>query len=158
MTRLASVISDALAKLLAIVAFGSLAVIVVALAGQVLFRYLLRAPLAHSDEIAQTALVWLTFAGAAYLYRERGHVEIDFMVAKLSTRNARFVFIVIQLAILASMFMICIQVLQIRDVMQRVIYGTLQLPKFLLHFVPLLMSAAATMVFAIEAIAKHERA
>ena len=41
MTRLA----DALAKLLAIVAFGSLAIVVVALAGQVLFRYLLRAPL-----------------------------------------------------------------------------------------------------------------
>ena len=154
MTRLA----DALAKLLAIVALSSLAIIVVALAGQVLFRYLLRAPLAHSDEIAQTALVWLTFAGAAYLYRERGHVEIDFMVAKLSTRTAHVVFVAIQLAILASMVMICIQVFQIRDVMQRVIYGTLQLPKFLLHFVPLLMSAMATIVFAIEAITKRERA
>ena len=47
---------------------------------------------------------------------------------------------------------------QSRDVMQRVIYGTLQLPKFVLHFVPLLVSAMATIVFAIEAIAKHERA
>ena len=149
---------DALAKLLAIVAFGSLTIIVVALAGQVLFRYLLRAPLAHSDEIAQTALVWLTFTGAAYLYRDRGHVEIDFVVAKLSPRTAHVVFVVIQLAILGSMIMICIQVFQSRDVMQRVIYGTLQLPKFVLHFVPLLVSAMATIVFAIEAIAKHERA
>ena len=114
-------------------------------------------PPSHSDEIAQTALVWLTFAGAAYLYRERGHVEIDFMVDKLSTRNARFVFVVVELAILARMVMICIQVLQSRDVMQRVIYGTLRLPKFLLHFVPLLVSAVATIVFAIEAIAKHEK-
>ena len=150
-------LGDVLAKLLAIVAFGSLAIIVVALAGQVLFRYLLRAPLAHSDEIAQTALVWLTFAGAAYLYRERGHVEIDFIVTKLSPRTARVVFVVVELAILASMVMICIQVLQSRDVMQRVIYGTLQLPKFLLHFVPLLVSAVATIVFAIEAVAKKER-
>jgi len=152
-----SLISDALARLLAIVAFGSLAVIVIALAGQVLFRYVLRAPLAHSDEIAQTALVWLTFAGAAYLYRERGHVEIDFVVAKLSHRTARFVFVVIQLAILAGMIMICIQVFQVRDVMQRVIYGTLQLPKFLLHFVPLLVSAVATIVFAIESITRHDK-
>jgi TRAP-type C4-dicarboxylate transport system permease small subunit len=124
----------------------------------VLFRYLLRAPLAHSDEIAQTALVWLTFTGAAYLYRERGHVEIDFVVAKLSPSTAHVVFVVIQLAILGSMVMICVQVLFSRDVMQRVIYGTLQLPKFVLHFVPLLVSAMATIVFAIEAITKHERA
>ena len=67
-------------------------------------------------------------------------------------------FVVVELAILASMVMICIQVLQSRDVMQRVIYGTLQLPKFLLHFVPLLVSAMATIVFAIEAVTKHERA
>ena len=79
------------------------------------------------------------------------------MVDKLSTRNARFVFVVVELAILARMVMICIQVLQSRDVMQRVIYGTLRLPKFLLHFVPLLVSAVATIVFAIEAIAKHEK-
>ena len=151
MTRLC----DALARGLAAVAFASLAVIVIALAGQVLFRYMLRAPLAHSDEIAQTALVWLTFAGAAFLYRERGHVEIDFVAEKLSPRAAGMVAVVIELAVLASMVLICVQVLQSRDVMQRVIYGTLQLPKFWLHFVPLLVSAAATLVFAVESIGKR---
>ena len=85
-------------------------------------------------------------------------LEIDLVVAKLSPRTAHVVFVVIQLAILGSMIMICVQVFQSRDVMQRVIYGTLQLPKFVLHFVPLLVSAMATIVFAIEAIAKHERA
>ena len=147
---------DTLAKALAIVALASLATIVVALAGQVLFRYLLRAPLTHSDEIAQTALVWLTFTGAAFLYRERGHVEIDFLVDKLSPRAARVVSVIIELTILASMVMICVQVLQSRDVMQRVIYGTLQLPKFWLHFVPLLVSAIATVAFAIESIVETE--
>lgn len=145
-------VCDALSKFLTVVAFASLAIIVLALAGQVLFRYLLRAPLTHSDEIAQIALVWLTFAGAALLYRERGHVEIDFVVEKLSPRSARVVFVAIELAVLASMVMICVQVLQVRPVMQQVIYGTLQLPKFWLHFAPLFVSAVATVVFAIESI------
>jgi TRAP-type C4-dicarboxylate transport system permease small subunit len=147
-------VCSAIARLLAILAFGSLALIVVALAGQVLFRYLLDAPLSHSDEIAQTALVWLTFTGAAFIYRERGHVEIDFVVAKLSPRVERFVFVTVQLAIVASMIMICVQVLESRFVMQRVIYGTLQLPKFWLHFLPLLLSALATILFAVEAVVK----
>jgi TRAP-type C4-dicarboxylate transport system permease small subunit len=145
---------NALSTLLARVAFVSLAIIVIALAGQVVFRYLLRAPLAHSDEIAQTALVWLTFTGAAFLYRERGHVEIDFLVDKLSPRSARGVSVLIELTILASMVMICVQVLQTRGVMERVIYGTLQLPKFWLHFVPLFVSALATIAFAIESVTK----
>jgi len=149
-------VCDALSKALALVAFGSLALIVVALSGQVVFRYLLRAPLAHSDEIAQTALVWLTFTGAALLYRERGHVEIDFVVDKLSPRAARVVFVTIELAILASMVMIAIQVLQAHDVMGRVVYGTLQLPKFWLHFAPLFVTAVATVAFGIEAITKTD--
>ena len=148
-------VGDTLSRLLAVVAFASLGVIVTALAGQVLFRYLLRAPLAHSDEIAQTALVWLTFTGAAFLYRERGHVEIAFLVDKLSPRRARIVALAIELAILASMVLICVQVLQTRDVMERVIYGTLQLPKFWLHFVPLFVSAVATIVFAVENVTKE---
>jgi TRAP-type C4-dicarboxylate transport system permease small subunit len=146
MTRL----GDGLSRLLAITALTSLAVIVVALAGQVLFRYLLRAPLAHSDEIAQIALVWLTFTGAAFLYRERAHVEIDFVVDKLPPRAARAVAVTVELAIVASMVLICVQVVAVRDVMERVTYGTLQLPKFWLHFVPLLVSAVATIVFAAE--------
>lgn len=148
---------DAVAKFLAVVSFASLTLIVVALAGQVLFRYVLRAPLSHSDEIAQTALVWLTFSGAALLYREQGHVEIDFVVARLTPPIRRFVFVAVQLAILASMGLICIHVLETREIMQRVTYGTLQLPKFVLHFVPLLGSALATLLFALENLMEHSR-
>lgn len=154
MTRVA----DVSAKLLLAIALASLTTIVIALTGQVVFRYVLRAPLAHSDEIAQTALVWLTFAGAAYLYRERRHVEIDFVARKLPPRIARAVFVGVELIVVLTMAMICIQVLQARGVMQQVVYGTLQLPKFALHFVPLLMSAGATLVFAVEAIVRNEEA
>jgi TRAP-type C4-dicarboxylate transport system permease small subunit len=146
-------VCDAVARLLAILSFTSLALIVVALAGQVLFRYVLGAALSHSDEIAQTAMVWLTFLGAALLYREHGHVEIDFAVAKLSPRAQRVVFVGIQLAVITAMLLIAVQVMQSRSVMQRVVYGTLQLPKFWLHFFPLLVSATATVLFAVEAVA-----
>lgn len=145
-------VCDTLARALAIIAFASLALIVVALASQVLFRYVLGSALSHSDEIAQTAMVWLTFLGAALLYRERGHIEIDFAVAKLSPRAQRIVFVGVQFAVIAAMLLVSVQVLQSRAVMLRVIYGTLQLPKFWLHFFPLLVSAVATALFAVEAL------
>ena len=137
------------------IALTALTLIVLSLAAQVFFRYVLKAPLSHTDEIAQTALTWLTFAGAAALYRERGHIEIDLLTARLPPRRARALAIGVELAIMASLALIAAQVIDTRSVMQRVVYGTLQLPKFVLQFIPLLVSCVATILFGAEAVARH---
>ena len=127
-----------------------LAIIVVSLAAQVFLRmfdiYLL-----YTDEIAQSTLVWSTFTGAAFIYRERGHIEIDFLTNLLSERLASVVATLVELGIITCMVLIAAHVLELRETMQRTVYGSLQLSKFILHLVPLFISAVCTACFALEA-------
>jgi TRAP-type C4-dicarboxylate transport system permease small subunit len=52
-------------------------VIVVSMAMGVLFRDLLDAPLAWTNDLGVLALLWLTFIGASALYKEQGHIAVD---------------------------------------------------------------------------------
>lgn len=58
------------------------AIVVITLAA-VWWRYVLNAPLAWPEQISRIFFVWVTFVGAAVLYRERLHVAIDMFVAML---------------------------------------------------------------------------
>ncbi|HJO18176.1 MAG: TRAP transporter small permease subunit [Vicinamibacterales bacterium] len=150
-------VCDQIDALLSGLAFLSLALIVTALAAQVIFRYVLGTPLSHTDEIAQVALTWLTFTGAASLYRRRGHIEIDVITGLLPHRAARLVAIVVELAVLTTLLLVVAQIVETKPVMERVIYGTLQRSKFTLQFLPLLLGGVATVLFGIEALLRLRR-
>lgn len=47
---------------------------------QVLFRFLLHAPLAWSEEFIRYAFVWITFLGASLAVRENAHASITLIV------------------------------------------------------------------------------
>lgn len=64
-------------------------VMMVAVALQVVFRYVLNDPLAGSEEIGRLAFVWLTFIGAAVATRDNLHVRIDYLANKMQPRAAR---------------------------------------------------------------------
>ena len=145
-------VCDQIDVLLNGLAFLSLVLIVTALAAQVIFRYVLGTPLSHTDEIAQVALTWLTFTGAASLYRRRGHIEIDVITGLLPHWAARLVAIIVELAVLTSLLLVIAQIVETKPVMERVIYGTLQRSKFTLQFLPLLLGGVATVLFSIEAL------
>lgn len=53
---------------------------------QIVSRYVFRAPLPWTDEIARFLLVWMTFIAAAYVMAERLHVAVDIAVARLGVR------------------------------------------------------------------------
>jgi len=146
-----------LARLLMAFLVVGLAVIVVALTLQVVFRYALNAPLQLTDEIALNTLTWMCFLGAAMLYRERGHIEIDYFANKLSRPVAAVIAILIEVLVIGVMLMICIQVVQTQGIMSKVMYGTMYISKFHLQFVPLFASCIATILFAIEYIARQVR-
>lgn len=69
-----------LAKLLLGASVGAIVVITVA---AVWWRYVLNAPLAWPEQVSRIVFVWMTFLGAAVLYRERLHVAIDMLVLML---------------------------------------------------------------------------
>ncbi|MFB3816980.1 MAG: TRAP transporter small permease [Candidatus Methylomirabilales bacterium] len=63
-----------------------LAVIVVAVFLQVLFRYVFEAPLSWTEELARTSLIWLTFVGAAVAVRRQAHFALALVVGRLPAR------------------------------------------------------------------------
>ena len=58
------------------------AIVIITLAA-VWWRYVLNAPLAWPEQISRIFFVWVTFVGAAVLYREKLHVAIDMFVVML---------------------------------------------------------------------------
>lgn len=50
---------------------------------EVIFRYVLNAPLAWTEELARLSLIWLTFAGGAIVFRDRMHIRIEMVVDML---------------------------------------------------------------------------
>lgn len=133
-------------------AFLAVVLIVLSLGAQVCFRYLLQLPLEHTDELAQTSLVWLTFIGAAALYREGGHITVDCLSDLFSEQISRYLAITVEVTITFILCLLIVQIFETQSVMQRVTYGTLGFSKFTLHFLPLLISCLATVLFNIEAI------
>jgi TRAP-type transport system small permease protein len=81
------------------------AIVVITLAS-VWWRYVLNAPLAWPEQVSRILFVWITFVGAAVLYRERLHVAIDMFMAPLPRAARRAVGWVIELLILAFNFVL----------------------------------------------------
>ncbi|MFD1040473.1 TRAP transporter small permease [Virgibacillus byunsanensis] len=53
---------------------------------QIISRYFFEFPLAWSEELALTLMVWITFLGSAVVLETHDHITIDFLVEKLSER------------------------------------------------------------------------
>ena len=81
------------------------AIVVITLAS-VWWRYVLNAPLAWPEQVSRILFVWITFVGAAVLYRERLHVAIDIFMAPLPRAARRAVGWAIELLILAFNFVL----------------------------------------------------
>jgi len=81
------------------------AIVVITLAS-VWWRYVLNAPLAWPEQVSRILFVWITFVGAAVLYRERLHVAIDIFMAPLPRAARSAVGWAIELLILAFNFVL----------------------------------------------------
>lgn len=124
-------------------------VIFTSLSTQIVSRYLFNAPIHMTDVIAEGALIWMTFLGAAMVYRERGHIAVKV----IDTRATRLVIHVLVIAVLAYVLS---QTAQLHALMSRVQFGTLPrspwTSKFVFVLLPFALGAALTIVFALEAI------
>ena len=75
-------------------------------AAQVLFRFVLKTPLAWSDEMATFSFVWLALLGAAIGVREKAHIGVD-AVVRLFPSDLRTV-IALGSLILLQLFLGCL--------------------------------------------------
>lgn len=129
-------------------------VIIVALTIQIGARYLFNYPVHHTDTIAEVGLTWLTFLSVALLYRERGHIMVDLVPNRLSPRPRALLSIVLQVAIVAILVMVAVQMVSLAGNMSRISVGALPhmalTSKFTLILLPVLVGSVLTILFAIE--------
>lgn len=88
---------------------GLMAVITLLTLAQVFWRYVLEQPLQWSEELARYGFVWVTFLGAAVLFRlPDGHPAIDAMYLIVGTNAQRVMDIVRRLVVIAGSLAIAV--------------------------------------------------
>ena len=70
--------------------FILMALIIVIMFGQVLFRYIFNQSLSWSEELAKFIFVWLTFIGAAICIKDRLHIGVEFLIERLNAKWKRY--------------------------------------------------------------------
>ncbi|MFC2013977.1 TRAP transporter small permease [Chloroflexota bacterium] len=68
-----------------------------AISANVFLRYFLNKPQVWAFEISGFILLYLVFLGAGWLLKSEGHVKVDFVVARLSTRSQNLIAIITSL-------------------------------------------------------------
>lgn len=59
----------------------------------VFLRYVLKSPLIAGMNFATLLLVWMSFFGASFVYREKGHIAIEFIVNRFPPVIQRFIMV-----------------------------------------------------------------
>ena len=77
-----------------------LVLMVVLVFGNVVLRYAFNLGLTVSEEVSRFLFVWLTFLGAIVAFRERGHLGVDMLVARLPATGKKACLIVSQVLML----------------------------------------------------------
>ena len=70
---------------------------------QVIFRYFGN-PLSWPEEVARWTMIWVTFAGASYAFKNGGIIRVEFFVNKYFKPGAQKVINIIDMALLAVTF------------------------------------------------------
>ena len=136
--------------------FGLGAAMVVVVAAQVFFRYVLNQSLFWSEELARYILVWLTFLGASVAYRRNAHPRIELFSARLGAPAARILRIASHLVAAAFFGLLVIYGAQFAYFVRLQISPALQLPKGVVMLV-LPVSGLLLLLHAAAAIAAEFR-
>jgi len=75
----------------------------------VFLRYVLKSPLIAGMNFAALLLVWMTFFGASFVYREKGHIAIEFVVSRFPAIIQRLVMVMIYGVIALTLIVTVVQ-------------------------------------------------
>ena len=70
---------------------------------QVIFRYL-GSPLSWPEEVARWTMIWITFAGASYCFKNGGLIRVEYFVQKFFSKPAQNLINIINMAIMGGFF------------------------------------------------------
>lgn len=81
-------VNGAIATACAVIACVLAALIATVVFGGVVMRYVFNSPLQWQEEFPKLLMVWMTFTGSVFVYRQRKHIEMDILPRALSGRAA----------------------------------------------------------------------
>lgn len=87
-------LNDLFFKLAEVTLVVMLSAMVIMVFGNVVLRYGFNDGIISSEEISRFLFIWITFLGAIVTFRDNGHLGLDSVVRKLSTRGKRIAFTV----------------------------------------------------------------
>ncbi|MDO5735721.1 MAG: TRAP transporter small permease [Propionibacteriaceae bacterium] len=93
-------VKNVLDKVLYWITVALFAVLVVIVVWQIVSRQVLQAPATWTDEGARVTFVWLGLFASAFVFGERGHVAVEFVVRKFSASKEKVIAIVVQVIVL----------------------------------------------------------
>lgn len=82
-----------------------IAVLVVVVLSQVVFRYILHLGLPWADEVSRYLLIWVSFLGATVVFKNAGHAKVEFfrnMLPEKASQILQFVCKIISLVFLVD--------------------------------------------------------
>ncbi|WP_439497455.1 TRAP transporter small permease [Bosea sp. (in: a-proteobacteria)] len=128
-----------------------IALIVLITLAAVWWRYVINSPIAWVEQVSNILFIWITFVGAAVLYRQKLHIGVDMFIEMLKGRTKEVMSWAIELANLTFITVLFIYSLKLSiDVLPNT-YGALDItPAFFYFSAP--VSCAMMMLYFVEKI------
>ena len=139
-----------LERLLGAICLFLVLAIPVLLGAQVFFRYVFSTSIGPTDELATYALVWLTFLGAAWVYRRREHIAVDVAGIGGPGPVARILRIVGEVIVAVASVTMILAILDSAPMARRITMGVMQVSRFWMHYFPLALGLGLVVVFCVE--------
>jgi TRAP-type C4-dicarboxylate transport system permease small subunit len=126
------------------------AIVLITLAA-VWWRYVVNAPIAWIEQVSNILFIWITFVGAAVLYRQKLHIGVDMFIGMLKGRAQQVMFWAIEIANLTFIIVLFVYSVKLSiDVLPNT-YGALDItPAWFYISAP--VSCAMMMLYFIEKI------
>jgi TRAP-type C4-dicarboxylate transport system permease small subunit len=111
-----------------------IALIVLITLAAVWWRYVVNAPIAWIEQVSNILFIWITFIGAAVLYRQKLHIGVEIFLEMLRGRSKQVMFWVIELANLSFIVVLFIYSMKLSiDVLPNT-YGALDITPAWFYF------------------------
>lgn len=150
---------DFLEKTIKVLMAALIAGMVVLIATQVCFRYVLNEPLAWTEEVARHLMIWSALLGAAVAYRRKGHLGMDILVMHLPRQWRRAVEVILQVLSIGFFGILVVHGIPLVERTMRQFSSAIRIPMgYIYAAIP--VGSALILLFAIERLvrAREEQA
>ncbi len=135
MSKILKTVEHGISKALNIVGvIGFLGVLGITFA-QVLTRYVLKTPLAASEELSRILFIWISFLGAAMVMKGNEHIRLDVVKEYIGHRMSLVLELCIQLLLFLFNFVMVVQGIYLMTITTRQVTSVTRIPMSYIYLI-----------------------